>query len=117
MPTTRSPLPDSANASHKRKSLWYNFVKRNEQTPLAVDVDEHALIHGLSEDEVRHAWENSLRKQHRPAPNEDYAAAIGVTQAGDMVQMVAVQNENGYLVFHAMKPPTEKVLRELGLSR
>ena len=74
-------------------------------------------MHGLSESEVRYAWENSLRKQHRPAPNEDYAAAIGVTQTGELVQMVAVQNEKGYLVFHAMKPPTDKVLKELGLAR
>ena len=39
------------------------------------------------------------------------------TRSGEMVQMVAVVVEDGYLVIHATAPPTTKVLRELGMAR
>ena len=84
---------------------------------MAVIVAEHALKHGLTEGEILHAWKNYVRMQQRSAPNEEYVAAIGCTQAGDMVQMVAVIVEDGYLVIHAMTPPTAKVLKELGMAR
>ena len=81
------------------------------------EVAEHALTHGLTEDEVRYAWEHALRKQHRPAPDEDYAAAVGTTRTGKLVQMVGVLTKDGYLVIHALEPPTNNVLKELGLAR
>lgn len=84
---------------------------------MAVIVAEHALKHGLSESEILHAWENYVRMQQRPAPDEEYVAAVGCTQSGDMVQMMAVIVEDGYLVIHAMTPPTTKVLKELGMAR
>lgn len=84
---------------------------------MAVIVAEHALKHGLTEVEVLHAWENYVKMQQRPAPDEEYVAAIGYTQAGDTIQMVAVMVEDGYLIIHAMAPPTTKVLRELGMAR
>lgn len=80
-------------------------------------IAEHALKHGLTESEILHAWKNYVRMQQRPAPNEEYVAAIGYTQAGDMVQMVAVIVEDGHLVIHVMTPPTVKVLKELGMAR
>ena len=84
---------------------------------MALIIAEHALKHGLTESEILHAWNNYVRMQQRPAPNEEYVAAIGYTQSGDMVQMVAVIVEDGYLVIHAMTPPTTKVLKELGMAR
>ena len=84
---------------------------------MAVIVAEHALKHGLSESEILHAWENYVKMQQRLAPDEEYVAAVGCTQSGDMVQMVAVIVEDGHLVIHAMTPPTTKVLKELGMAR
>ena len=84
---------------------------------MALIIAEHALKHGLTESEILHAWNNYVRMQQRPAPNEEYVAAIGCTQSGDMVQMVAVIVEDGYLVIYAMTPPTTKVLKELGMAR
>jgi len=84
---------------------------------MAVMVAEHALKHGLTESEIVYAWENYVRMQQRLAPDEEYIAAVGCTRSGDMVQMVAVVVEDGYLIIHAMAPPTTKVLRELGMAR
>ena len=84
---------------------------------MAAIIAEHALKHGLTESEILYAWNNYVRMQQRPAPNEEYVAAIGCTQSGDMVQMVAVIVEDGYLVIHAMTPPTTKVLKEPGMAR
>lgn len=84
---------------------------------MRVEVDSHALKHGLTEPEIRYAWENYLRKQRRSAPDEDRIIAIGATPDGSIVQMVAVVGDAGALIYHAMKPPTKGFLRELGLER
>jgi len=80
-------------------------------------VHPHALKHGLSEEEILFAWENYLRKQHRKSPEEDLALAVGYNRSGELIQMVGREASFGILVYHAMTPPTVKVLRELGLSR
>ena len=84
---------------------------------MRVMVAEHALKHGLSEADIRYAWKNYIRMQQRPAPKEDYVAAIGYTRRGVLVQMVAIIVEDGHLVIHATAPPTNKVLKELGMAR
>ena len=37
----------------------------------------HALKHGLSEDEILHAWANFVKSQQREAPGEDQCVRIG----------------------------------------
>ena len=51
------------------------------------------------------------------AVQEGVTTAAVSSGSGDMVQMVAVVVEDGYLIIHAMAPPTTKVLRELGMAR
>lgn len=82
-----------------------------------LEIHPHALIHGLSEENVRYAWENYVRKRCRHAPNEDQIVAIGSDESGRLIQMVGVVNSQGTLVYHALTPPTSKALRELGLLR
>jgi hypothetical protein len=84
---------------------------------LDVLVDYHALKHGLTEDEILFAWENFVRKQHRSTPNSDQIAAVGCDRSGKLIQMVAIEKQFGILIYHAMAPPTAKVLIELGLIR
>ena len=108
-----SSVSSASTASIDVKITFNEIGERSMRVVIA----DHALKHGLTEDEIRHAWSNFIRMQHRPAPDEEYVVAIGCTRNGDTVQMVAVVVEEGYLVFHAMTPPTLKVLRELGLAR
>lgn len=82
-----------------------------------VEIAEHALKHGICEEDIRHAWTNYLRKQYRGAPNEGEIVAIGYTRDGILIQIVATDTKTGVLIYHAMSPPTKKVMQELGLER
>ena len=82
-----------------------------------VYIHPHALKHGLSEDDIAYAWENYLRMQYRESPEEDKVLAVGYDKSGRFIQMVGRRNADGVLIYHAMSPPTTRVLIELGLLR
>ena len=79
---------------------------------IEIVVHEHALKHDLSSREIEYAWRNFVVQQHRASPDEDKILAIGFDQMHRPIQMVA-----RVLIYHAMTPPSEKVLRELGMVR
>lgn len=70
----------------------------------------------LSERDVRRAWANAFLIQERsggglPCPT---LVALGTDARGRLVEMVAVTLEDGTtMIYHAMTPPTKRVLREL----
>ena len=80
-------------------------------------VEEHAFKHGLNEKEILYAWEHFLAKQYRGAPNEGEIVVVGYDRKGKLIQMVAMEKSRGILIYHAMTPPTAKVLAELGLAK
>jgi len=80
-------------------------------------IDEHAYKHGITEEQIIHAWENFVRKQFRQSPREDQVVAVGYDKQGKMIQLVGVTKPFGTLIYHAMEPPTMNVLIELGLAR
>jgi hypothetical protein len=80
-------------------------------------VAEHALKHGLTERQIRYAWGHYLAMQHRRAPAEDEVIAIGHEQRGRLVQLVAIERKRAIIIYHAMSPPTRRMLAELGLRR
>ncbi len=71
----------------------------------------------ISENDVICAWNNFARMQHRSEPNSKHAAAVGFDGKGRLLEMVAVFDGKDYLVYHAMTPPTKKMLAELGINR
>ena len=68
----------------------------------------------LSEDDVREAWNGYVRMVRR---GDDQTVAVGFDAKGRAVEMVAKESVGDYLIYHAMTPPTEKALSELGLVR
>lgn len=83
-----------------------------------VYVHPHALKHGLTEEEMLRAWSNYVRSQNRSAPNEDQNVRVGFGFPDHgAIQMVGIAKEFGVLVIHALTPPQDNVLKELGLSR
>ena len=56
-------------------------------------------------------------KHYRGAPNEGQILALGSDRRGRLVQMVAVERPFGVLIYHAMTPPTNNALAELGMTR
>lgn len=84
---------------------------------IEIVVHEHALKHDLGSEEIEYTWRNFVVQQHRASPNEDKILAIGFDQMHRPVQMVARDQGDRVLIYHAMTPPSEKVLRELGMVR
>ncbi len=80
-----------------------------------VVVAEHALKHGLSPDDIEFAWVNYCARRYRGAPDEGEIVAVGYDRAGRMIEIVAAMRPFGTVIFHAMRPPTGKVLKELEL--
>lgn len=71
----------------------------------------------ISKHDVIVAWKNSFVVQERfgvELPNETLVA-LGTDPHGRVLEMIAVTLIDGTtLVYHAMTPPTKKVLEELG---
>lgn len=84
-----------------------------------VEVDPHALKHGLTTDEVRYAWETPIACRSRSGVDDPpIYIAIGILPDGCMAELVALESSRGtWVVFHAMVPPTKKFLRELGMNK
>ncbi len=75
-------------------------------------IHPHALAHGISAEDVEHAWENYAIGAVR-VPGE-LEVRIGFDRAGREVEMVGSLLASGdWLVFHAMTPPTKKVRKEI----
>lgn len=79
-------------------------------------VQPHAFKHGITERDIRHAFENAYASRPRKGPYPPQYISIGPDTHGRDVQVVSVWNadERAWVVFHAM-PATRKALRELGL--
>lgn len=77
-----------------------------------ITVHRNALKHGLTEREVEAAWENYVVGAVR-VPGE-IEVRIGIDPSGREVEMVgSLIQDVGWLVYHAMRPPTKKVRREI----
>ena len=76
-------------------------------------IDQHALKHGLTRDEVLQAAKHidiSL-----PRENGDYVA-IGFDSHARAIEMLIRVKGDLAIVFHAMTPPTKKIMKELGFD-
>lgn len=83
-----------------------------------VFVYSHALKHGLTESEIRSAWNNAIEVAQRERDDGEFDwVAIGAGCNGRLIEMVTVHGEAGFLIFHANTPPTPRALQELGLTR
>lgn len=83
-----------------------------------VFIHPHALIHGLSEDEIRAAWDNFVRSQQRTSPDEDECVRVGYgRETATAIQMIGVTKPFGTLIIHAMTPPQKSILMELGMLK
>ena len=67
-------------------------------------------------EDVAHAWANRIASATRYSKWPTQYMAIGFDENGRMLEMAAVEQEDGtLLVFHATIPPSAKTLREVGL--
>ncbi len=69
----------------------------------------------LSEEDVLTAWDNRLRTQFRLDGEKPYMVGVGVARSGKPLEMIAFDDQGDTVIFHAMTPPTKKLLKEMGM--
>ena len=68
----------------------------------------------VSEEDVRFAWEHAADRALRvDSPNFPEYLCVGFDARGRSLEMVGAQTADGWLIYHAMTPPSKKTLSEL----
>ena len=81
-----------------------------------VVIKSHAYKHGLTREEILYAWAHLVVWGYRNPPYENSILAVGLTADGRLAQMVGIEHPRAIIIIHALSPPTQKALRELGLK-
>jgi len=72
----------------------------------------------LQSEDIRVAWENFLlsgmRAKSKRFPEE---VRVGYDKQGREIEMVGTMSEGSWLIFHAMTPPSKKMIIELDKIR
>ncbi|MDJ1651544.1 MULTISPECIES: hypothetical protein [Gordonibacter] len=69
----------------------------------------------LTKAEVVSAWEWRLKTQFRLDGDKPYLVAVGVSSSGKPLEMIAFDDRGDTVIFHALTPPTKKLLAELDM--
>ena len=84
-----------------------------------IAIHPHALKHGLTETDTTCAWNSAFAWFRRDLENGgiDYVL-VGLDGRSHLVELIAryCPEQNGYIIYHALTPPTRKVLREIGID-
>lgn len=72
--------------------------------------------HGLTREQVEHAWRNAVQYTRTDMPDGRFViAAMGQDGEGRWAEITAISKPYGLLVFHANTPLSNRALREFGL--
>lgn len=69
----------------------------------------------LSRDEILSAWDGRVKTQFRVDRDKPYLVAVGVAYNGKAIEMIAFEDGGDTVIFHALTPPTKKLLKEMNL--
>jgi hypothetical protein len=88
-------------------------------------MDQRIIVHQrvherhpeIEDSDVIAAWSNCIRSAQRAGSAFSDTVAVGFDGKGRLIEMIAVLRPDGFwLVYHAFTPPTQRVLKELGLA-
>ena len=63
--------------------------------------------------DVKAAWKARIKTQYRLSDEKPYLVAVGVAPSGRLVELIAFEDGKDIVIFHALTPPTKKLLHEL----
>jgi hypothetical protein len=69
----------------------------------------------IRDQDVIAAWNGSIARARRERTDRNLYVAVGFDANGRLIEMVAVEKNGGFLIYHALTPPMKKTLRELDL--
>lgn len=85
-----------------------------------IAIHPHALKHGLTETDITCAWNSAFAWFRRDLENGgiDYVL-VGLDGRNRLMELIAryCSEQDGYIIFHALVPPTRKMLKEIGIDR
>ena len=68
----------------------------------------------ISEEDVLFAWQHAAQTALRTeSPNFPEVLSVGCDSRGRLLEMVGTLIVDGWLIYHAMTPPSKKTLTEL----
>jgi hypothetical protein len=105
-----------------QKVIPYGIIIDGRRNKTVMEIVIHPRISkrhpDLNEEDVREAWDNFLlsgiRAESKRFPE---VLRVGHDRQGRELEMVGALLEDGWLVFHAMTPPSKKTLSELDRIR
>ncbi len=74
----------------------------------------HRIHPELSDEDVKTAFNGIFKHVHRL---DGDLVGVGMDGKRRMVEMIARYDDDAVIVYHAFTPPTQKVMRELGMMR
>lgn len=100
-------------------SCWYNSLYEIRKAGVLnedVFIDDHALKHGIEQEDIEYAWEHFAALRHRGSPRDGEIVLVGPDRSGRPMQVIAVETSFGVLIYHALRPPQRSTLKELGID-
>lgn len=78
----------------------------------------NAFKHGLSRDDIEQACRNAFAWKERDGSKYGTELlVVGADQKGRLIEVLLVDKKNVLYAYHAMTPPTDRTLKELGLDK
>lgn len=82
-----------------------------------VVVHPNCYKHGLEYDDVVSAWENVAAYTVRESFSGDRMVVVGYDTRGRACEVIGLRKPYGWLLVHAMTPPTNKTILEVSEGR
>lgn len=83
------------------------------------EVIVHPRIHrkhpNITDEEVLFAWEHIIKWVHKLDTELADIVAIGVDSKARLMELIAVEDNDGYMIYHAFVPATDNIIREVGI--
>ena len=72
----------------------------------------------VSKEDAAAAWKNCICSKPRVHKNPNEYIAVGYDEKGRLLELVVLRDSDGdWLIYHALTPPDDNAIRELGLNR
>ena len=72
----------------------------------------------ITEEDAIVAWKSAIASIRRETSEKDFLLAVGFDRNARLIETIATEDDQGTVfIFHAMTPPSIKMLREVGLVK
>ena len=100
--------------------MFTSLLFRKRKSGIMSKVFVHPRVHErhpeIDSQDALYAWTHAIVGRQRLDEQVETHIVVGIDAKSRLMEMVGMRNDSGdWLVYHALVPPTKKVLTELGL--